>query len=58
MAVSTLIVGSVGLFLAGFAAWYVVRRLRLASSFVRVPVKSGRPRRLLREGVELGRDPE
>jgi hypothetical protein len=56
--VITLIVGWVGLFVAGFAAWYTLWRLRLASRLERVPVKSGRPLHVLREGVELPRDPE
>jgi hypothetical protein len=55
MAVITLILGSVGFFVAGFAAWYTVLRRR-AFRFERVPVKSWRPPRVLREGVELGRD--
>jgi hypothetical protein len=57
MAVITLIVGSVGLFVAGFAAWYTISRQRLASRVERVPVKSGRPLDVVREGTELGRHP-
>jgi hypothetical protein len=57
MAVITLIVGPVGLFVAGLAAWYTVSRLRLASRLERVRVKSGYPLPVPREGVELGRDP-
>jgi len=36
----TLIVGSVGLFAAGFAAWYTIWHRR-AASFERVPVRTG-----------------
>jgi hypothetical protein len=55
MAVITLIIG---LFVAGFAAWYTVWHRRLASRFARVPVKSGRPPQGSRQGVEPGREPE
>jgi hypothetical protein len=63
MAMITLIVGSAGMFVAGFAAWYTVSRLRVASRVERVPVKSARPLsarplNVQREGAELGRDPE
>jgi hypothetical protein len=58
VAVITLIVGSVGLFVAGFVAWYTLWRLRLASRLERVPVKSGRPLYVLHEGVEFPRDRE
>ena len=58
MAVLTLIVGSVGLLAAGFAARYTVDRLHLASRFEGVPLKSGPSRREQRERGELGRDPE
>ena len=54
----TLIFGSVGLFVAGFVAWYAVWRPRFASRFERVPVRPGRSVRVRRDGVELGRDPE
>jgi hypothetical protein len=43
----TLIVGSVGLFAAGFAAWYTIWHRRAAASFERVPVRTGRS---VREG--------
>jgi hypothetical protein len=46
MAMITLIVGSVGLFAAGFAAWYTIWHRR-AASFERVPVRTGRS---VREG--------
>ncbi len=42
MAMITLIVGSVGLFVVGFAAWYTIWHHRAASSFERVPVSTGR----------------
>ena len=58
MAMITLIFGSVGLFVAGFVAWYAVWRPRFASRFERVPVRPGRSVRVRRDGVELGRDPE
>jgi hypothetical protein len=58
MVVITLIVGSVGLFVAGFAALYTLWHLRLASRLERVQVRSGRPLPVLHEGVELRRDPE
>jgi len=41
MAMITLIVGSVGLFVAGVAAWSTISHRR-AASFERVPVRTGR----------------
>ncbi|MDR3661379.1 MAG: hypothetical protein P4L86_13490 [Mycobacterium sp.] len=49
----TLIVGSVGLVVAGFAAWYTIWHRRVESSFERVPVRAGRSVHVLREGVDL-----
>jgi len=49
MAMITLIVGSVGLFAAGFAAWYTIWHRR-AASFERVPVRTGPSVHVVREG--------
>ncbi len=49
MAMITLIVGSVGLFAAGFAAWYTIWHHR-AASFERVPVRTGPSVHVVREG--------
>ncbi len=49
MAMITLIVGSVGLFAAGFVAWYTIWHDRAASSFERVPVRSVRSVPVVRE---------
>jgi hypothetical protein len=57
MPVITLLVGSVGLFVVAFLAWYSVWHRRLASRFERVRVESGRSRQA-REHIELRRDPE
>jgi hypothetical protein len=54
----TLIIGSVGLFVAAFVASYTVWSLRLASRLRRVPVRSGRSARVRRDGVAFGRDPQ
>jgi hypothetical protein len=35
------IAGSVGVFVAGFVAWYTLWHRRLAASFERVPVRTG-----------------
>ena len=53
MAEITLIVGSVGLVVAGFAAWYTIWHRRVESSFERVPVRAGRSVHVLREGADL-----
>jgi hypothetical protein len=45
----TLIVGSVGLFAAGFAARYMIWHHR-AASFERVPVRTGPSVHVVREG--------
>jgi hypothetical protein len=58
MAVITLIVGSVGLFVAAFAAWYTVWHRRFESRVERVPVKSVRSPRVRREGAGPACDPE
>jgi hypothetical protein len=53
MAVVAVIAGSIGIFVAGFVAWYTLWHRRLESSFERVPVQTGRSAYLLREGVVL-----
>ena len=58
MALSMLLVGSVGLFVGGVAAWYTVCRLRVASRLERVPVQAGRTQHVRRQGVDPGRGPE
>ncbi|MGO8824944.1 MAG: hypothetical protein ACLQU9_06850 [Acidimicrobiales bacterium] len=50
MAMITVIVGSVGLLVAGSVAWYTIWRHRVAASFERVPVRTGRSVRVEREG--------
>lgn len=50
MAMITLIVGSVGLLVAGSVAWYTIWRHRVAASFERVPVRTGRSVRVAGEG--------
>ena len=52
MAEISMIVGSVGLVVAGFAAWYALWHRRVESSFERVPVRAGRSVHVLREGVD------
>ena len=51
MAQITMIIGSIALFLAGFVAWYTLRRRRVESAFERVPVESRRSVHLLRRGL-------
>jgi hypothetical protein len=46
------IVGSIGVFVAGFVTYALWHR-RLASSFERVPVRTGRRAYLLRHGAVL-----
>ncbi len=50
MAMITVIVGSVGLLVAGSVAWYTIWRHRVAASFERVLVRTGRSVRVEREG--------
>jgi len=54
MAMITLIVGSVGAFVAGFVAWYTLWHRRLEASFEKVAVGTGRSAHVLRKGVSLG----
>ncbi len=56
MAELTLIIGSVVMFVAGFAAWYTLWHRRVEAAFERVPVGPGRSVHVLRQGVSLGRD--
>ena len=56
MAEISLLVGSVGLVVAGFAAWYTIWHRRVESSFERVPVRAGRSVHVLREGVDPDAD--
>ncbi len=56
MAVVTLIVGSLTLFVAGFATWYAIWHRRVESAFERVPVASGRAVHVLRRDVFLEGD--
>jgi len=49
----TLIVGSSGLVVVGFAAWYTIWHRRVESSFERIPVRVGRSVHVLREGADL-----
>ena len=48
MAQITMIVGSVGLFVAGFVAWYTLWHRRVRPAFERARVGSGRNVHLLR----------
>jgi hypothetical protein len=50
MAEITLIVGSLGLVVAGFTAWYALAHRRVESSLEKVPVRTGRPLHLVRDG--------
>jgi hypothetical protein len=53
MAEVAVIAGSIGVFVTGFLGWYALWHRRLASSFERVPVRTGRTAYLLREGVVI-----
>jgi hypothetical protein len=56
MAEITAVLGSVGLFGAGFVTWYTMWHRRVTASFERVPVGSARSAHVLRRGIELGGD--
>jgi hypothetical protein len=58
MAMIALIIGSVALIVTGLVAWYAAWHRRFESSFERIPVRSGRSVRALRQGVEFERDSE
>ena len=52
MAEITLILGSVGLFVAGFVAWYTVWHRRASAAFERVPVSAARSAHVVRRADE------
>ncbi len=58
MAEITVVLGSVGLFVAGFVAWYTVWHRRVTAAFEQVPVGADRSVHVLRRGIELGADPK
>jgi hypothetical protein len=57
MAELAVVLGSLGLFVAGFVSWYTLWHRRLTTAFERVPVGAGRSVHVVRRGVELGGDP-
>lgn len=52
MAEVTVILGSAGLFVAGFLAWYTMWHRRAATAFEPVPVGTARSVHVARPGVE------
>ncbi len=54
----TVVLGSVGLFVAGFVTWYTMWHRRVTAAFERVPVGAARSAHVLRRDVELGGDPK
>ena len=52
MAEITVILGTVGLLVAGFAAWYAIWHRRVESSFERVPVRARPSVHVRREDVD------
>jgi hypothetical protein len=56
MAMLTLIIGSITLFMGAFASWYTVWHLRMESHFEQIPAGEGRSVHVLRKGVNLGGD--
>ncbi len=52
MAEITVIAGSLGLFVAGFVAWYTMWHRRAAAALQRVPVGSVRSTPVVRPGAE------
>lgn len=53
MAMLTLVMGAVALFVGGFATWYTLWHRRVESCFERVPVGAGRSVHVLRQGVSV-----
>jgi hypothetical protein len=53
----TVVLGSVGLFVAGFVGWYTLWHRRVRAAFEQVVVGADRSAHVLRQGVELGGDP-
>ena len=53
MAEVAVILGAVGSFVAGFAAWYTMWHRRMATAFERVPVGTARSALVVRRGAEL-----
>ncbi len=51
MGVIALIVGSVGLFVGGFAAWYTLWHRSVGGAFEKIPVAAGRTAHVVREGA-------
>jgi hypothetical protein len=56
MAVIMLILGTVGVFVAGFVAWYTMWHRRMATAFERVPVSTDRSAQVVRRGAEIPGD--
>jgi hypothetical protein len=54
----TVVLGSVGLFVAGFVSWYTLWHRRVTAAFERVPVGADRSAHVLRRGIELGGEPK
>jgi hypothetical protein len=54
MAVFTLTMGSGVAFVGGFVTWYTLWHRKLATSFEKVSVGTGRSAHVLRRGVSLG----
>ena len=48
-----MILGAVGMFMAGFVAWYTVWHRRMATAFERVPVGTARSALVVRRGAEV-----
>ena len=53
MAEIAVILGAVGIFVAGFVAWYTLWHRRLATAFERVPVGTARSALVVRRGAEV-----
>jgi hypothetical protein len=53
MAQIVVILGAVGVFVAGFVAWYTMWHRRMATAFERVPVGTARSVLVVRRDAEL-----